>query len=160
MFVYVGAYTDPPAGNGEGIYVFRFDPESGDLEPVQTVREVANPSFLVLSGDGQRLYSVNELDRGGVSAFARDSESGELEPLNWQASHGASPCYVSLDTSGRFALVANYTSGTMAALPIADDGSLDAASSVIQHEGSSVDQKRQDGPHAHMIAPSPDGRYI
>jgi 6-phosphogluconolactonase len=160
MFVYVGAYTEPPAGNGEGIYVFRFDPESGGLEPVLTVREVANASFLALSGDGRYLYAVNELDKGGVSAFGRDTGSGELSPLNWQASHGASPCYISLDARGRFALVANYTSGTIAALPVAEDGSLDAASSVIQHEGSSVDPKRQDGPHAHMIAPTPDGRFV
>jgi 6-phosphogluconolactonase len=160
MFVYVGAYTEPPAGNAEGIYAFRFDGESGALELVQTVREVANPSFLVLSGDGQYLYAVNELDQGGVSAFSRDPDGGKLSSLNWQASHGASPCYISLDPSGRYALVANYTSGTVAALPIADDGSLEAASSVIQHEGSSIDPKRQGGPHAHMIAPTPDGRFV
>ena len=160
MFVYVGAYTEPPTGNAEGIYTFRFDPESGGLEPAQTMREVANPSFLALSVDGRYLYAVNEQDRGGVSAFARDIRSGELAPLNWQASHGASPCYVSLDASGRYALVANYTSGTIAVVPISEEGSLEAASSVIQHEGSSVDPKRQDGPHAHMIAPTPDGRYV
>ena len=160
MHVYVGAYTESPGGTAEGISVYRFDPESGALTLAQVVRDVANPSFLVLSSDGRRLYAVNELDRGGVSAFSRDPESGELTALNWQSSHGSSPCHISLSADRGNALVANYGSGTIVALPIGTDGSLQAASSVVQHEGSSVDPARQDGPHAHMIAPSPEGDFV
>ena len=160
MYLYVGAYTEPPAGTAEGISVYRFDQASGELELVHTVRNVANPSFLAISADRRSLFAVNELDRGGVSAFARDPASGELTALNWQSSHGDSPCHISLSADGGHALVANYGSGTIAALPVGEDGRLDAASSVVQHEGSGADPKRQDGPHAHMIAPTPEGRFV
>jgi 6-phosphogluconolactonase len=160
MFVYVGGYTESPAGNAEGISAYRFDPESGALTPALTVRDVVNPSFLAMSGDQRFLYAVNERADGGVTSFARNLETGELTALNQQQSHGADPCYISVDKSGRYALVANYSSGIVTALPIAADGRLGPATSVIQHEGSSVVAGRQDGPHAHMIAPTPDGRYV
>ena len=160
MLVYVGGYTESPAGNADGISVYRFDPESGALTLALTVRDVVNPSFLALSRDQRFLYAVNERADGGVSSFARNPETGDLSPLNQQPSQGADPCYISLDSSGRYALVANYSSGVIASLPIAADGRLGPATSVIQHEGSSVVAGRQDGPHAHMIAPTPDGRYV
>jgi 6-phosphogluconolactonase len=158
--VYIGTYTEPPSGKGEGIYVCRLDPDSGTLSPPQIVRDVANPSFLALDANRPRLYAVNELEEGGVSAFARDPQTGDLRFLNRQPSHGAAPCYVGLDTSGRYALVANYNGGTVAALPIAADGSLGPATGVVRHEGSSVNPQRQEKPHPHMIAPTPDGRFV
>jgi 6-phosphogluconolactonase len=127
---------------------------------VQTVTSVPNPSFLALDARQHHLYAVNELEEGAVSAFGRDGRTGELRFLNRQLSHGADPCYVSLDASGRFVLVANYTGGTVTVLPIAEDGRLEAASSVIRHEGSSVNPTRQSRPHAHMIGATPDGRYV
>lgn len=160
MFVYVGGYTEAPSGTAEGISVYRFDAESGALSLVQTVRDIVNPSFLTLSADQRHLYAVIERAEGGVAAFARDPETGFLSALNQQSSHGADPCYISLDHSGRYALVSNYTSGVVTALPIAAGGRLEPASSVIQHEGSSVVIGRQEGPHAHSIKPTPDGRYV
>lgn len=160
MFVYIGTYTRQPQGHGEGIYVYQFDPASGELTHVQTVSGVVNPSFLALDQQGRHLYAVTEGEEGQVTAFARDPESGELRELNSEASQGAGPCYVSLDTSGRYVLAANYGSGTVAALPIGEDGRVRPASGVVQHEGSSVNPDRQEGPHAHMIAPTSDGRFI
>ncbi len=160
MYVYVGAYTESPLGHGEGIYVFDFDPTNGELTPNRIIRNVANPSFLVLDAEQRFLYAVNELDEGYVSAFARDPQSGDLTFINKQPSHGAAPCYISLDTTSRFALVANYTGGTIAVLPIAQNGSLQPASTVIRHEGSSVHPSRQEGPHPHMIAVTPDDRFV
>jgi len=160
MFVYVGSYTEPANGKGDGIAVYRFDPDTGGLTHLQTVSGVPNPSFLALHPSGRFLYAVNELNEGGVSAFACDPASGELTFLNSQASHGADPCNIALDDAGRYALVANYTSGSVAAFPVEEDGRLQPASSVVQHAGSSVNPQRQEGPHAHMIAPSPDGRFV
>lgn len=160
MFVYVGTYTERPSGRGDGIYVLRFDGNTGSLTPVQTVTGVANPSFLALDARQTHHYVVNELEEGGVSAFARDLRTGELRALNRQLSHGAAPCYVSLDASGRFVLVANYYGGTVSVLPIGEDGRLEPASSIVRHEGSGVNPSRQDRPHPHMIAPTPDGRYV
>lgn len=160
MFVYIGTYTQPQ-GDAEGIVVCRFDEASGALTPVQTVRDVANASWLAVRPGGGIVCAVRETDPGEVGAFARDAETGALTALNRQSSEGAGPCYVSFDPSGRFVLVANYGSGTLAALPIDETGRLQPASASFQQAGATgPNRARQDGPHAHMIAPSPDGNFI
>ena len=160
MFVYVGAYTEPPQGKAEGIVVYRFDADAGVLHPAQTVPDVANPSFLALDPPRRHLYAVNEVADGHLSAFARDPQTGALTALNRQPSHGAAPCNISLDAAGRYALVANYAGGTLAVLPIAGDGRLEPATSVVRHEGSSINRGRQEGPHPHMVAPTPDDHFV
>ena len=159
MFVYVGAYTEPPSGSADGIVVFRFDAGTGALHPVQTVSGVINPSWLAFDGEERVLFAVNEVAEGRVSTFTRDAATGMLRPLNDQLAHGADPCYLSLDPSGRYALVANYTGGTIAALPVTAGGRLEAATCVIHHQGSSI-RPEQEGPHPHMIRPSGDGRFV
>ena len=159
MFVYVGAYTELPLGSADGIAVFRFDADTGVLHPVQTLPGVVNPSWLTLDGREQILFAVNEEDEGRVSAFARDAATGKLRPLNDQLSHGADPCYVSLDPSGRYVLVANYSGSTVTVLPVSADGQLEAATCVIHHQGSSL-RPEQERPHPHMIRPSVDGRFV
>src|SRR5215208_3117228 len=114
MFVYVGAYTEPPEGHAAGIAVFRFYADSAALTPVQTVAGIANPSFLTLDTRQRYLYAVNELDGGGVPAFARDADDGTVATINRQPPPGAAARYVRLDGSGRYALVANYSGGTVA----------------------------------------------
>ena len=161
MFVYVGAYTEPGMGHGEGISVYRFDAESGALSLVQTVAGVTNPSYLALAPSGRAVYATNELDgEGGVSAFARDPASGELTPLNRQPAGGSWTCNVALDPTGRYVLIANYGSGSVAAFPVAEDGSLQPMSGFIQHKGRASTRSGRQGPHAHMAAFTPDGRFV
>ena len=159
-FLYTGAYTEPPLGRADGITVYRYDAVTGGLDPVQSVTGYANPTFLAASADGRCLYAVCEEASGAVAAFARDAGSGELAELNRQPSGGEGPAHVSVDASGRCVLVANYGSGSVAALPIRDDGSLGEPSSVVQHEGSGPNSNRQEGPHAHMIVPAPGGHVV
>ena len=160
--VYVGTYNKPPA---DGIYAYRLDPASGDLEPVSSVGGIDNPSFLSLDPQGRFLCAVAEVGEfegqpgGAVGSFAIIPETGALSPLNMQSSVGTGPCHVSVDATGRYVLVANYGSGSVAALPIAGDGGLKPASAFVQHEGSSADPQRQKGPHAHSITLSPDNRF-
>lgn len=162
MLVYIGTYT---RGESEGIYVYRLDPASGALEFTGETMEAENPSFLALGPRGRRLYAVGEVEEladepgGGISAFAIDPTTGGLTFLNQQPSHGAGPCHLSVDATGRFVLAANYGSGSVAVLPIRGDGRLGAATDVVQHRGSSVHPRRQEGPHAHSITPGPGNRY-
>jgi 6-phosphogluconolactonase len=157
MFVYVGAYTEPQ-GSASGIEVFRFDASTGALTHVQTVPGVANPTWLALDEHQRILFAAIETDEGRVSSFARDAQTGELQPINDQLAHGA-PCYVRPDPSGQYVLAANYTGGTIAVLPVDGDGRLREASQVIHHQGSGP-REEQEGAHPHMISPSPDGRFI
>ena len=155
--LFVGTYTEPEGSQSEGIYVYRMDRSSGQLTFDSVIKGIINPSFLEIHPQQNFLYAVSEVDRfdgqpgGGVSAININSASGESVLLNAQSSHGEHPCYVSIERTSRFALVANYSSGSIAMLPIRRDGRLAAATDVIQHSGSSVHPDRQAGPHAHCI---------
>jgi 6-phosphogluconolactonase len=88
---------------------------------------------------------------GGVIAFAVNPRTGGLKRLNEQPSHGAGPCHLVVDKTGKNVLVANYDGGTVAVLPIDEQGRLKPASSAIAHHGKSVNPERQQEPHAHSI---------
>lgn len=161
---YVGTYTAKT--NSKGIYAYRFDPEKGELTSTGVAAETADPSFLAVHPNGKFLYAVNEIgnfnggDSGAVSAFAIDRKAGSLKFLNQVSTRGAGPCYVSLDKTGAFVLVANYDSGSIASFPVQWDGSLGTASGFVQHSGSGPNKERQEGPHAHWIGTSPDNRFV
>lgn len=149
--IYLGGYTSQDGG-GTGIGF-------GTIESAEVVATTADPSFLTLSADGRFLYAANEVDEGRVSAFAVRAD-GSLEFLGDQPTGGASPCHVAVDPSGRFLLSANYTSGSLAVHPIAEDGSLGPARQFLQREGSGPNADRQEGPHAHQIAFDRAGAYV
>jgi len=163
--VFVGTYTELEASQSKGIYVYRMDPSSGKLTFEQVLKGIVNPAFLEIHPRQSFLYAVNEVQSfsgqagGGMSAFSVNPVSGDLSLLNNQFSRGKDPCYVSVEQTGRFALTANYTSGSIAMFPIQTDGRLGPASEVIQHSGSSVHPERQTDPHAHCILPDPTNRF-
>ena len=154
LLVYVGTYT---SGKSEGIYLYRLNLSSGELKHVATTKGVKDPSYLALAPSRRYLYAVNEVEdfagkkSGALSAFSVDQRTGELTFLNQQPSLGGAPCYVVVDRAGRFVLVANYSGGNVAILPVRRDGSLGEATDVKQNQGSSINVDRQTGPHAHCI---------
>src|SRR5215471_7213759 len=160
---YVGTYTEN-GSKSKGIYVFRYDPATQEITPLGLAAETTNPSWLALHPSGRFLYAVNEVgnykgpNSGGVSAFAIDRATGKLTFLNEVSSRGADPCYVTVDKTGKFVLVANYTGGSVAAFPISDDGKLGESSAFVQHSGHGPNAKRQEAAHAHSIDLSPDNR--
>lgn len=164
--VYVGTFNqtdDDPKGREEGIFWFQFDPQTGKLTREGAARAV-NPAFMTLSADGRFLYAVNEVGQfkgepgGGVSAFAVEPHSGQLTFVNSQHSFGESPCYLSLDRTGKWVLVANYFGGSVAVYPVAADGSLGSKSDFIQHHGHGSNPERQEKAHAHSIQMDPTNR--
>jgi 6-phosphogluconolactonase len=160
--VYVGTYTGEKS---KGIYALRFDTRSGKLSEVSLAGETENPSFLTVHPNRKWLYAVGEVGNwqgkktGVVTAFSIEPGSGKLTALNQVDAQGTSPCYITVDETGKYALIANYGTGSVAVFPIGSDGKLAEASSHIQHEGSSVDPKRQRGPHAHSIKLSDGNRF-
>ncbi|MBU4212698.1 MAG: lactonase family protein [Verrucomicrobia bacterium] len=161
--VYFGTYTS--SGKSKGIYTCRLDTSTGILSTPELAAETANPSFLAIHPDRRHLYAVGESGvfggekTGAVSAFSIDQVMGKLTLLNRQSTGGLGPCHVNVDLTGKCVLVANYSSGSCASLPVRDDGALGEIVSFIQHEGSSVNPDRQAGPHAHSINLSPDNRF-
>jgi 6-phosphogluconolactonase len=124
-----------------------------------------NPSWVAEHPKRPFLFAVGETSSyngrtsGSVSAFRIDESSGQLTLINQCASEGTAPCHLSCEASGKFVMVANYGSGTVAAFPIGEDGTLGPTAAVVQHEGSSINPERQKGPHAHFIAADHENRY-
>lgn len=160
--VYVSSFT---AGEKGGIEALRLSLDDGKLIRLARTGGVENPFFIAISPDQRFLYSVHAVAFGGeddeeIAAYAIDKASGKLTLLNRQYAKGTATCYLEVDATGKTLLLANYASGSVAALPLKDDGSLGEAASFIQHEGGSkVDPKRQSGPYAHSIVVSPDNRH-
>jgi 6-phosphogluconolactonase len=160
--VYIGTYT---GAKSQGIYTALFDTRSGALSAPELAVETKSPAFLALHPKQPVLYAVGEASsigpkrEGALNAFAIEPQTGKLRLLNQQPSGGFGPCHLSVDSTGRCVLVANYGSGSVAALLIGPDGSLVGPGQRIQHEGSSINPRRQEGPHAHFITPDPKNKF-
>jgi 6-phosphogluconolactonase len=189
LLAYVGTFSSPlrdvpptqvdlPPGNGRGIHLFEVSRRTGAMTALGVHEMGTSPSCLALDAAGTRLYSANETDRvgddkhGTVGAFAVDPATGGLKPLNAVRSGGAGPTFVSLHPSGRFLLAANYFGGSVAVLPVLEDGRLGAATDVKAGEGKVGPTRASNAPkgsfafsghdrtHAHMIQADPSGRFV
>ncbi|SAL17735.1 lactonase family protein [Caballeronia telluris] len=166
----IGTYTG--SGKSEGIYVYRFDTKSGELTRISSAQAV-NPSYLVVSRDRRFVYAVNELpgdngpasQRGSVSAFRFDAQSGQLTFLDKVSADGNDPCYLAISPDGQYLLTANYSvaanpGGSFAVFPLQADGQVGKSVLTVHHEGGGPVKGRQDNSHVHSTVFSPDGRYL
>lgn len=165
----VGSYTQ---GKSQGIYRLQFNSDSGRItpEPLQ-VFKTANPSWLTLSKDQQRLFVVNENGKGQtdvvgrISSLAIDPKTNELTLINQVKSLGEEPTHSSLSADERYLFVANYgvhedPGGSLAVLPINDQGQLQAVTQMSSHQASLVNPERQMSAHVHSVVSSPDGKFV
>lgn len=169
--VFIGTYTQPIVfgtgevlnGHGDGIYVYEL--KDGRLLPMGSAKTV-NASYLVMDRAQNYLFATNELKEyedlfgGSVSSFRWDPQNDTLQYLNTQPVHGADPCHVEVDAQGKYLYCANFMSGSVTVLPITREGYLEKDCCFIQHKGSSVDPKRQKGPHAHGVFFDPTGKRV
>src|SRR5438105_2334854 len=189
LLAYVGTFSSPlrdvlptqvdlPPGNGRGIHLFHMNRTTGAMTPAGIHEMGTSPSCLALNTSGTRLYSANETDRvgehkeGTVSAFAINRADGKLELLNTVRSGGAGPTYVSVHPGGKFLLVANYFGGSVAVLPILNDGRLGEATDIKNDSGKIGPTRATKAPrgsfafsghdrtHAHMIQADLSGRFV
>ena len=155
-FVYVGTY-------GKGIYAYRYAAGDAKLEALGLLAEVVNPSFLAADREHRYLYAVSELEGkvdGGLAAYSIDRKTGRLTSLNHVSSAGEAPCHLAVDHTGKMLVVANYGNGGVSAFPLGSDGRLGGMSALMTAHGSSVNPKRQEGPHAHQTVISADNRFL
>lgn len=159
-YLFVGTYT---TGKSKGIYVYEFNAKNGEMQWVSNTDSSSNPSFLAVAPDGNYLYAVNETGReqpGRVSAFAFNKTNGTLRLLNQQLSGGDDPCFITIHPSGKWAVVTNYSGGSLSAFPINTDGSVQPYAQLVQHKGSGANTTRQNSAHVHAAFFSPDHQYI
>jgi 6-phosphogluconolactonase len=189
LFAYVGTFSSPlkdvlptqvdlPPGNGRGIHIFETNRRTGEWTTAGVYELGTSPSHVAINKAGNRLYSANETDRigpakeGSISAFSINPADGGLKLLNTVRSGGAGPTYVSLHQSGKYLFVANYFGGSVAVLPILEDGRLGEATDVKQDEGKIGPARAKNAPsgsfafsghdstHAHMIEADPSGKFV
>ncbi|MCF8239809.1 MAG: lactonase family protein [Melioribacteraceae bacterium] len=151
--LFIGTYAK---AEDPGIFIYEFNDE-GKLTFLNSFGGIENPSYLAIDKSNQYLYAVGETmnyngsNSGSVSAFKIDGENINLEIINKVSSEGGAPCYLSVDDKSRFVFTANYMGGNAAIFPVNNDGSLESASGIVQHNGSSINKSRQEAPHVHYI---------
>lgn len=144
----------------DGIFVYEFNTQTGDLVLKSKVAGEDNPSYVTVSENGKFIYSVNEFKNGTISAYTLNSQSGELEFLNRMSTGGESACHVTLDEKNRLAFVSNYGSGSLSVISLNEDGSLNKRVQFFQNKGTSADKRRQEGPHVHGAFITPDRNFL
>ena len=153
----VGTYTKNC--ESKGIYVYEFDSKTGVFGFKSSTENILNPSYLTISNDTKFVYSVSEKDKKSTaSAFKFDSKSGKIDLINSEFSKGQNGCYIINDEKN--IITANYSSGSISVFGKNRDGSIAEVKQVVQHTGKSINEKRQDAPHAHMVFFSPDKKYV
>lgn len=176
-FVYFGTYTGftymregLPAGgsHSKGIYVSRFSSATGKISKPEVAAEIVNPAFLAVHPNQKFLYAATEDPRSlgpdfdhasYLSAYAIDPATGKLRLLNTLATGGTSTCYISIDKTGHYVLMANFGSSSVTVLRINDDGSLGEQTAFMKHIGRGKDPSFQSKAHPHSIDVSPDNRF-
>jgi len=179
-FMYFGTYTgfkyvhhSRTYGVGEshskGIYVSRYHSATGEVSEPELAAEIVNPSFLAIHPNHRFLYAVTEdplslgppLDHASyVSAYSIDPATGKLHLLNTLPTGGTSTCFISLDKTGKYVMMANFGSSSVTVIRVKEDGSLGEMTAFIQDTGHSVNTSIQNEPHPHSILVSPDNRYV
>lgn len=157
---YTSAHADGSVSASEGLYRLAFDGSVGSGES-HLVTTIENPSFAAVDSRANRVYVVSETQVGQIAAYQVSDDAGEWRLLNTVSSMGAYPCYLSLSPDGRQLAVANYGTGNIVVYNIdRESGELTGQPQVLQHAGSGPNASRQEGPHAHWVEWSRDGRFV
>jgi 6-phosphogluconolactonase (cycloisomerase 2 family) len=158
FYLLIGTYT---FGLSEGIYVYKFNTETGVSEYVSMVK-LDNPSYLNATADGRFVYAVSENggDKACASALSFDKEQGQLSLLNSERTYAAAPCNIAIDENRKHVITANYSGGSITAFSVEADGKLASNPQLILFEGNGTDTIRQEMPHLHCVKFSPDNNYL
>lgn len=157
----VGTYTS--GSNSKGVHHFRlecapFRCQEWALTPAD------NPSYLALSSDGRRVYATHEIgadQEGWVSSYRLNAPTGVLHMISSMPTKGSDPCHVAESPQGRFLFISNYSSGSLAVVPVDSDGHLhDPVAVVVYGGGSGAVSDRQQNAHIHFATVTPDHQYL
>jgi len=159
-FMYVGSFTGKDRGHGEGLSVYHRTGESDTWTLVQLLKDLADPSFLVIDRAGRHLYSAHG-DGTQVTAYQIDETTGRLTVLNRQPTGGRNGVHLAIDAANGYLAVANYATGSLAVLPINADGSLAPLSDLATLTGTPGPHRtQQESSHPHHCRFDPSGRFI
>ncbi|MEP6716075.1 MAG: lactonase family protein [Terriglobia bacterium] len=163
---YVGCFTTAQRNaRGDGIHIYKVDVRAGSLTPRRRVADLVNPSFLVVSPDRRLLYAAHG-DERYISAFSIYRPTGDLTLLGTAETGGVNGAHLATSPDGRFIVVANYSSGSVAVLPVRADpmsGGVRLVNHIqlVQLEGNPGPHRvEQTASHPHQIVFDPSGQFV
>lgn len=158
LFLLVGSYA---SSREEGIKLFAFDAATGKERYVTGYTGINNPSYLVPTDDGRRVYVAgeNEITDSSASALEVDYSSQKISLINTVPTRGAAPCYIVISPDGDFVLTANYHGSNISIFRLGVNGEL-LPPRVIDFVGNGIDKERQEKSHLHCIGFTPDRKYM
>lgn len=161
QYIYVGCYTTKEReGHGDGIHVYRMHPETGACTHLQHLGNLVNPSFLIADREQRFLYSVHG-DETYATSYAIDRSTGHLTLLNRAATGGSNGVHLAFDPTGRYLVVANYASGTVAVMAVRADGALEDFSQLVELKGQpGPNRTQQASSHPHNVVFDPSGKFV
>jgi 6-phosphogluconolactonase len=142
----IGGYSGDK-GAGTGITVLDGDPASGH-HVTATIR-ADSASWITRHPELPVLYAVEETADGHVQAWSL-AEGSPGEPLGRSATGGAEPAHLTVDSSGRFLITANYSGGSISVHELGPDGSIGRRTDLVRHERHG-EHDRQEQAHPHMV---------
>ncbi|WP_062214838.1 lactonase family protein [Streptomyces sp. NBRC 109706] len=154
----VGSYTPDSGGSGAGLTVFREDADSGALTLLAEL-DLPGASWLAWHPRLPVGYAVNELEKGGVTAFSL-AQDGTPRVLGRVDSGGSAPCHLVVTPDGRHVVVAHYGSGSAAVFAVDEEGRLQERTDLAVLSGSGPHRERQEAPHAHMVVLDASGSLV
>lgn len=159
LVVFVSMFA---AGTEGGMRAFLLDPLSGTITPAAGRWECPNAFFVTLSEDQRRVYALTAVTFGDASteeviAWRIVGRDGVLAPLGRTAAAGAATCFITAAPGGRTLLLAHYTGGTVATLPLSADGGFAGPPITVPLTcgGSGVVKGRQEASHPHALVFAP-----
>lgn len=173
-FLFVGGCNRPTpyfaSADAPGISCFAFDENTASATLLAVTEEIDNPTFLAADNGGRRLYAGSEVhgwNEGTVSVYEIDPSTGGLIYINKQPTRGSTVAQFSLDQTGRFLLLVNYTTAppsqgpdrSLVVFPLVD-GEIGPSAADARHIGSGPNRDRQERSHAHAVLASPDNRFL
>ncbi len=141
--LYVGTYSSDTA---KGIYPLTYTAATDSWALGGAIPAIENVSFGAYNPLSKRYYLLNEKDEGRIGVYDQSwMQAYEV------SSQGASPCYASVDPTGGYLAVANYSSGNVVVYKIGAEGGLVQPPVIRQNKGTGPNKDRQEGPHAHWV---------
>ncbi len=150
--VVIGSYSEP---GDTALRVFTLDMTDTTATYVGAL-PIGNASYFTDLTDSGMIYAVSEKDSADAAVVALRwmGTSAVPEIVNRQPVRSGAPCYIA--TNGTIVATADYNGATATIFPLAGD-SIAPQSMQIRFTGSGSVADRQDTPHPHCIAFTPDG---
>lgn len=153
----IGTYTS--VGGSAGAYTCTLDPETGTFGPAELIGKSSSPSFAVWGKDGKTVYVIEEVHGANVRGYVK-SEGDQWSELGSSSWVGNGPCHLAVSHDGKHIAAAGYGDGTLGFFGLEPNGKVSPALASFKNSGSGPVSDRQEGPHMHFTAFSPDDKFV